>query len=350
MNGYVLNASGQGYYEQGNYAMAAQEFQTALQNNPQNPDYISNLAKARMKLGDPAGAEQLFRQSLALSPSHQPSYHGLAEVMLKNGRGQEAQQLMTAWAGTQPYIAESHVELAWVQRELGQHDAAAQSLQGALQVNPNHSTALAHLGQYYQDQGQPNQAIAMYQQSLRANWDQPEVQSRLAVAAAAAGPNHPMGEIAMARGVHPHSLPQTQMAFGPSNAVPPGQFAQAPMMGQPQFAWQPSPVGYGQPPQYPQQYQQQPGPMMAPQQMAGNQLPPFNPMAGMPLGFGMGGGPIETSMATPGTASATAANSAPAPDPAFAQPSHQVARPTPVTSVSQSAEVHDELPPAIEAF
>lgn len=215
MNGYTMNSSGMSYYEQGNYVAAANEFQQAAMANPANPDYIANFAKARMKLGDTQGAEQLYRQALSIAPSHQPSYHGLAESMLAQGREQEAASLLTAWAGTQPYIAESHVELAWLQREMGQNDAAAESLQRALQVNPGHSTALAHLGQYYEENGRADQAVALYQQSLRGDWNQPEVHSRIASAAQSAGPASPMAATAMARGVHPYSVPRQQTAFGP---------------------------------------------------------------------------------------------------------------------------------------
>ena len=102
MNGYVVNSSGQSYYEQGNYQAAASEFQQALLNEPTNPDYMANLAKARWKMGDAAGAEQLFRQALTVSPSHQPAYHGMAELMVSQGRTQEANGLLQTWAATQP--------------------------------------------------------------------------------------------------------------------------------------------------------------------------------------------------------------------------------------------------------
>ena len=214
MGGYAANSSGMGYYEQGNYIAAATEFQQAMLTNPSNPDYVANYAKARMKLGDAQGAEQLYRQALSVAPSHQPAYHGLAEMMIAEGRSDEAATLLTTWAATQPYVPESHIELAWIQREMGQTDAAAQSLQRALQMNPNHSTALAHLGQYYEETGHPDQAVAIYQRSLQADWNQPEVHSRMAAASQSAGSASPMAATAMARGVHPYSIARQQTAFG----------------------------------------------------------------------------------------------------------------------------------------
>lgn len=233
MGGNMANSSGMGYYEQGNYVAAASEFQAAAMSDPSNPDYIANLAKSRLKMGDAAGSEQLYRQALTIAPSHQPSYHGLAEVMIAQGRGQEAQAMMTTWSATQPYVAESHVELAWLQREMGQTDAAAQSLQKALQVNPSHATALAHMGQYYEEIGQPDQAVAMYQHSLSSDWNQPEVHSRIAAAAHSAGATSPMAATAMARGVHPWNVPRQQTAFGPPS--PGAQRAQM-QMAQTQMA------------------------------------------------------------------------------------------------------------------
>lgn len=366
MNGYMLNASGMNLYERGNYALAAQDFQTAVANNPQNPDYVSNLAKARMKLGDANGAEQLFRQALVTNPGHQPSYHGLAELMLAQGRSQEASQMLQTWSATQPYVAESHVEMAWLQKELGQHEAAAQSLQQALQANPNHPTALAHLGQFYQDQGQPEQAVAMYQRSLQADWDQPHVHNRLASVAQTAGPNHPMGQIAMARGVHPHSIPRQQLALGPA----PGNFTGSPGMqmvpGQPAMmaagpAMQGSTFPGAEQPRQPMMAQQTfmpetgyPGqqPMLSspwtPVPMGQMQGSPQ--MAGLPTMMpGMMGAPISDPIPQGSTSNASFAVGssvpAPSPDPGFENlpPAASPTASVPVSGVSLSTVVDDEL-------
>ncbi len=313
MNGYMMNSSGQAMYNQGNYSMAAAEFQKAVASAPHNPDYKANLARTRYKMGDVAGAEQLYRQNLTASPSHQPSYHGLAELMMAQGRSDEATAMLSTWSATQPYIAESHLEMAWLQKELGQPDAAAQSLQQALQVNPGHPKALAHLGEYYQQNGQHSQAVAMYQQSLQAQWNQPEVQSRLTAAAAAAGPTHPVNATALAQGATPPG-------YGPRMAAQ----ARPPMMAQ------------SIPPYF------QPGPG-ATNVAHATALP-------RTMGFGS---PVSASfpkaVPTPQPTN-QAAIPIPTPDPGFEQPENTS---TPATTVSHETMMipqQDESLPVIEAF
>ncbi len=179
-NGWVMNNSGMGYYQRGNYTAARHEFTRAVADDPYHPDYRHNLAMAMQKQGDLPGAERVLRHNLSLDPMHQPTYHALAQSLLLQQRSGEAQELLAEWAETQPYATESHVEMAWLQRELGNHAAAEQSLRQALQIEPNNPVALAHLGQIHHQTGRSEEAAAYYQRSLASRWDQPEVQSRLA--------------------------------------------------------------------------------------------------------------------------------------------------------------------------
>ena len=179
-NGWVMNNSGMGYYQKGNYTAARHEFTRAVADDPYHPDYRHNLAMAMQKQGDLPGAERVLRHNLSLDPMHQPTYHALAQSLMLQQRPGEAQELLAEWSETQPYAAQSHVEMAWLQRELGNTAAAEQSLRQALQVEPNNPVALAHLGQIHHETGRGDQAAAYYQRSLASRWDQPEVQSRLA--------------------------------------------------------------------------------------------------------------------------------------------------------------------------
>ncbi len=177
---WVANKSGMRQYCRGHYAQARNRFARAVAHDPCNPDYRHNLAMAIQKQGDAGGCERILRHNLSVSAMHQPTYHSLAQLMISQGRAPEAQDLLAGWVATQPYVPESNVEMAWLQREQGDVPGAEQSLQNALRADPSHPVALAHLGQLYQTSGRPDQAVAYYQRSLASNWDQPEVQSRLA--------------------------------------------------------------------------------------------------------------------------------------------------------------------------
>ena len=231
MTSHVMNESGIANYNQGNYAKARDEFQKAVADNPQNADFISNLAAAMRKQGDAPNAEWTYKHALNIDPTHQPSYHGLAEMLVDQNRHAEANELLTAWANTQPNEASAHVEVAWLQRELGNHAGAETSLRRALTTDPNHPVALAHLGQLYQELGQPTQAVALYQRSLRSDWQQPQVKSRLATLQKNSTPGLPATAMAMA------PPQQAMMAarvspYGPQwkNAMAPGpMIAQQPI-------------------------------------------------------------------------------------------------------------------------
>ena len=179
-NGWVMNRSGMRQYARGHYAQARHRFARAIAHDPCNPDYRHNLAMALQKQGDMAASERILRYNLTIDAMHQPTYHSLAQLLITEGRGPEAEELVAGWVATQPYVPESNIEMAWVQRESGDTAAAEQSLQNALRADPTHPIALAHLGQLYHGTGRADMAAAYYQRSLASNWDQPEVQSRLA--------------------------------------------------------------------------------------------------------------------------------------------------------------------------
>lgn len=211
-SGWVMNNSGMGYYQKGNYSMARNEFERAVIDQPYNPDYRHNLAMAMQKQGDIQGAEQVLRHNLTIGTMHQPTYHALTQIMVSQQRTGEAEMLLSEWQDTQPYLAEPYIEHAWLQRETGNKVAAEQTLQQALQIKPNNPAALAQLGQIYHETGQTGQAASYYQRSLQARWNQPEVKSRLATVTGRSTTN--MTRSALMQNDAPITLASNSMPMG----------------------------------------------------------------------------------------------------------------------------------------
>jgi Tfp pilus assembly protein PilF len=178
-SGFVMNESGKAMYAQGQYTAARRDFERALIDNPENPDYAFNVASSMRKQGDLIGAERMYRHALTLDPRHQPAHHGIAEMLVDQGRIAEADSHLQEWADTQPYLAESHLENAWLRRQQGDMTGAEQYLRRALQVNPKHPVAMAQLGDLYEINGRPDEARALYQRSLAGNPYQAEVKARM---------------------------------------------------------------------------------------------------------------------------------------------------------------------------
>ena len=181
------NTLGVRLYQQGRYAEALQQFQTAQRTDPSNPDAYYNLGSTYHKMGIAQKdqqlveqAESLYNQCLDLQPNHVECHRGLAVLLAESSRPDAALRLLTNWASQNPQASDPRVELARLHREFGKAKVAEQYLDEALVLNPSDHRAWSAKGQMREEAGDLSQAIQNYNQSLAINSLQPEVYQRVA--------------------------------------------------------------------------------------------------------------------------------------------------------------------------
>ncbi len=181
------NTVGVQLYQQGRYAEALQQFESAKLADPTNADTYYNLASTYHKMGV-AGkdnklleqSEALYNQCLDIAPNHVDCYRGLAVLLVESKRPDSAFTLLKKWAANNPNLSDPRIELSRLHQEFGQSKVAEQYLDEALAMDPNNHKAWAAKGRMREVSGDLQQAVRNYQQSLAINSLQPEIYQRVA--------------------------------------------------------------------------------------------------------------------------------------------------------------------------
>ena len=161
------NIDGVRYFQQGQYPVALQRFDSALTIDSRNPDSYYNKAAVFHRMGTQSRdqnaltqAESLYKQALDLNPNHVDAHRGLAVLLTETGRVDQAFNLMKTWAVTSPQNAEARVELARLYEEYGDPKSAELYLNEALTLSAGNWRAHAALGRLREQAGDYAQAPA----------------------------------------------------------------------------------------------------------------------------------------------------------------------------------------------
>ncbi|MDZ4852807.1 MAG: tetratricopeptide repeat protein [Pirellulaceae bacterium] len=187
IGGLGQNSVGVQMFQQGRYAEALQQFESAKQTDPGNPDTYYNLASTYHRMGVTQKdsklieqSESLYNQCLDLSPNHTACYRGLAVLLVETNRSDKAFALLKNWTKQSPTLSDARIELAKMHQEFNQTTVAEQYLDEALSMDPNNAIAWAAKGRLREATGDLVQARQNYSQSLALNSLQPEVYQRVA--------------------------------------------------------------------------------------------------------------------------------------------------------------------------
>ena len=196
-----FNSVGRQAFEQGQYAVAINEFQQALKTNPNNADAYYNLAASYGALGKQtrnkqwlAQAEQLYRQSISLNDQGVDAHRGLAALLIETGQEQYAFDLINQWKQRYPTSNAPYVELARLYQEYGDTSRATDILADSLRLNPNDTRSLVAMGHIRESAGQPYLAIDNYTRALQVDGSQQALAQHVAALQSRVASLQPAGQ------------------------------------------------------------------------------------------------------------------------------------------------------------
>ncbi len=182
------NVAGRQAYETGQFTVAVNEFQKAIQLNPRSADAYYNLGASYYAMGKQSRneqwlkqSEQLYRQAIALNDQHVDAHRGLAAMLIETGQEKFAFDLMNTWKNRYPNSTEPTIELARLYQEYGDNRRATDLLADALRIDGQNVRALKAMGHIRDVQGQTQLALDNYYRVLQLDNRQTDVANRVTV-------------------------------------------------------------------------------------------------------------------------------------------------------------------------
>lgn len=149
---------------------AQSRMETLLETTPDNPEALSTLAHAELRLGEFADAEKHLTQAAAQAPSNIKAALGLAQLHVGRKHYAEAEAALKKATAQDPPLATPHVILGEFYVQLDRIDEARRQFERALAIDPNHSLALVDLAHLRRRLGDNAGAEDTYKR-LAANGD-----------------------------------------------------------------------------------------------------------------------------------------------------------------------------------
>lgn len=162
----------------GDYARAAAEFRTALQQAPRDDGMRVGLGMALMQLGDPAGARRELEAAASINPQNAVALRRLGDLALADGRVEDAKSLLRRSAA----INRDPSTRAVLAAARGDIDEAVRLYRQAIAAHPEKAEIRNDLAAVLSKNGREREALAEYEAALKIDPHQYEAQMNLGAA------------------------------------------------------------------------------------------------------------------------------------------------------------------------
>ena len=140
------------YFEQGNYEKALQQIDNAIQQTPDNPDYLSTKGIFLHRMNDVMRAVDSYQRAIKVDPNHSFSHYNLGLIFMKEGKVLQAIQQWEAVLKTKPNDIDSNFNIAVALTQLGKTKQAIPFYKKILELDPSHVQTHQNLGVIYRDE------------------------------------------------------------------------------------------------------------------------------------------------------------------------------------------------------
>jgi tetratricopeptide (TPR) repeat protein len=182
-NALGLNGLGLVYFGQERFDKAAEYFQQVLRMKPDDPVFLTNLARTLVRIEDPDEldtAETYCKKALEVEPRYAQAYGCLGIIAFKQGNLHESEYYLRR--STDIIRREgSFTDLGALYVKLARYKEAAAALSEAIELNPFDSHAHFELGNLYLQTGATKKAIREFRQAIALEPNNDETRRALAI-------------------------------------------------------------------------------------------------------------------------------------------------------------------------
>ncbi len=155
------------YKEQQQFEKAIVCYQQAVLLAPNHIDAYNQMGIVFSTIGKLPEAVSCFRQTMAIDPNNAEGYSNLGIVLRRQGKFKEAIEYYQKALALRPTYAEAHINFGIALEYQGHLIEAAQCYSKAIHCNPNLSEAHNNLGNVLRLQGKLTEAAQCYEQALK---------------------------------------------------------------------------------------------------------------------------------------------------------------------------------------
>ena len=165
----ILFYRGNAKYQSGEYKEGIEDYNQAIELNPQYAEAYNNRGNAKKRLGEYKEAIKDYNQAIELNPQYAKAYYNRGNAKKRLREYKEAIQDYSEAIELNPQYAKAYCNQGLVKDKLGDKTGAIKDYNQAIELNPQYAKAYYKRGFIKEKLGDKTGAIKDYNQAIELN-------------------------------------------------------------------------------------------------------------------------------------------------------------------------------------